>query len=57
MLKIQMCQCDSLMFCILLLGSLTVAGRLHAGGPVHCTAERQLQLPVDHQPTQQKQPD
>lgn len=38
-------------------GGLGVAGGVHPSGPVHRTAERQLQLPVDHQSTQQGQPD
>lgn len=38
-------------------GGLGVAGGLHPGGPVHRAAERQLQLSVDHQSTQQEQPD
>lgn len=38
-------------------GGLAVAGGLHLGGPVHRTAERQLQLFVDHQSAQQGKPD
>lgn len=34
-----------------------MVGGLHARGPDHRRAERQLQLSVDHQPTEQNQPD
>lgn len=45
--------------CVLVsvLGRPAVAGGLHACGPVHCAAEGQLQLAVDHQPPQQDEPD
>ena len=39
------------------LGSPSVAGGLHAWGPVHRTTEKQLQLSVDHQSSQQKNTD
>lgn len=43
-------------FLVLGLGSLAVARELHGRGLNHCWAERQLQFFVDHQSTQQRQP-
>lgn len=45
--------------CVLVsvLGRPAVAGGLHVCGPLHCAAEGQLQLAMDHQPPQQEQPD
>lgn len=39
---------------VLGLGCPAVAGGLHARGPRHRSAERQLQLSVDHQSTEQR---
>ena len=42
---------------VLWIGSSAVAGELQLSGSDHRWAQRQLQLSVDHLPTEQKQPD